>query len=82
LTIAGTSVIDNTLTLSAASLGGAGNLTVTGLFTWDSGSLSGPVGSSLTAQGGMTLESGVSVLEGLTLVNASGQTANWLSGNI
>jgi hypothetical protein len=62
------------LYLSAGTLGGAGNLTVTGQFTWLNGTLSGPVGSTLAANGGIQIGTPgnvvpATVLNGRTLIN-------------
>src|SRR5205823_4246748 len=59
------------------SLGGTDNFIVTGLFTWNSGTLSGPVGSTLEAKGGISLSQPLLVnsnassprLDGRTLIN-------------
>jgi hypothetical protein len=79
LSVSTDSAINNALALSGATLTGSGNLTVTGLFSWTAGTLAGPVGSSLTAQGGMTLGGSMS-LDGRTLNNAA--TATWAASPI
>jgi hypothetical protein len=74
-----------TLTFTSLSLGGngfAGVLSGTdsfvdsGAFTWSEGTLAGPQGSRLTAAGGASIISGVT-LDGRTLINAG--TATWLN---
>jgi hypothetical protein len=55
LSLASTSSLNNnTLTLSGGTLTGAGNLSVSGLFTWTGGTLSGS--GRLDANGGMVLD--------------------------
>ena len=64
----------STLTMSAGTLGGAGNVAISGLFTWSGGSLSG--GGSTDANGGIALSGNViSLRTGRTLNNAG--TATW-----
>src|SRR5206468_524795 len=65
-----------TLTLAALDiegdgiLQGADDFVVGGLFTWTSGRLIGPTGSSLTAEGGVSMSGGEWFLTGgRTLVN-------------
>jgi len=86
LSIASTSTIDNSLTLMGATLGGSGDLTLNGQFIWQGATLQGVDGEgSLTAELGMTL--GVSggsylTLDGYTLVNPQGPTANLQTANL
>jgi hypothetical protein len=79
-----------TLTMASLTLNGGGGLggsdsyVVSGTFTWSGGddTLSGPAGSSLTAQGGLALNgpgSGL-YLAGMNLVSSS--TATWTGGTI
>jgi hypothetical protein len=73
LSVASTSSINNTLSLSSgATLTGAGDITVSGLFDWESGALVGPQGSSLTADGGILSNGGN--LDGRTLDNVGAAT--------
>jgi hypothetical protein len=67
-----------TLHLGSGSLSGPGTLTVSGLMTWAGGTLRGP--GVTRAEGGMTISSGGSLLEGHTLVNAG--HATWSGGNL
>ncbi len=68
----------------AGTLQGSDDFTVSGAFDWQYGSLNGPAGSVLTAEGGITLQGGgnMSVNYGRALVNAPGQTAVWQGGNL
>jgi hypothetical protein len=73
------------LTVSGGVLTGTDSFLVSGQFTWAGGTLQGPQGSSLTAQGSLTMDEPASdslsmVLDGRTLNNAG--TAYWLEGNI
>jgi hypothetical protein len=71
-----------TLTLSSlglrGTLSGTDSFVVNSPFTWQ-GTLLGPQGSSLTANGGVSISGGVT-LDGRTLVNAG--TAAWSNGSI
>ena len=66
------------LSVAGGELRGAGDLTVTGTFTWTGGSLRGP--GRTVAQGTMLLSGGNKTLTGGTLVNAG--TAAWGGGDI
>src|SRR5262249_51255603 len=72
------------LTLGDRSgLGGTDNFIVTGLSTWAGGELSGAAGSTLVAQGGLSILAGYRTADtvvGRTLVN--GGTANWTAGTV
>jgi hypothetical protein len=69
--------VPDVLILSGGTLTESGNLAVNGHFTWSSGTLSG--GGTLTAQGGMLLQSsGLKVLDGITLDNLG--AAVWSAG--
>jgi len=66
-----------------STMGGTDNFVVTGSFTWAGGMLAGPAGSTLTAQGGMTLSTNIrvgEVLDGRDLINSPGQTATFTGG--
>src|SRR5207248_1436645 len=62
--------LDNTL---GGTLGGSGNFTITGLFTWNKGTMKGP--GTTFANGGISLDGGT--LDGRRLDNAG--TATWPS---
>ncbi len=62
-----------------SSLGGADSLIVTGAFDWTNSILTGAVGSSLTALGGIAIGGNVFVA-GRTLTNAG--TATWSAGTV
>src|SRR5205814_1597137 len=81
LSLTATSAISDGLTISGGILSGDGNVTVDGPFTWASGRVIGPTGSSLTAQGGVSMSGGEWFLTGRTLVNPAGRTAAWSGGN-
>src|SRR5262249_34937962 len=56
LSVASTSTIDSDFTLSTATLGGTGDVTIAGLFTWGgrlTGTPTGGVLPTLTAEGGI-----------------------------
>jgi hypothetical protein len=63
----------NSLTVSGGTLGGTGDVTVSGLFTWNGGAVSGPAGSSLRAEGGLAI-SGSCTLDTRSLVNDAAAT--------
>jgi hypothetical protein len=65
------------LSLNNGNLTGHTDFVVTGPFAWNGGTVSGPAGSSLTAEGGISLVSG-DVLDGRTLTNAA--NATWSGG--
>ncbi|MDJ0928587.1 MAG: hypothetical protein QNJ73_13195 [Gammaproteobacteria bacterium] len=71
-----------TLTQTAGALGGSGLFTATGQTTWNGGAMGGT--GTTRAEGG--LELGTTTLKDMqgsrTLVNVSGQTADWNDGNI
>ncbi len=77
LSIAGTSVIDGALSLSAgATLAGAGDTAIRGLFTWAGSTVSG--GGTVTAAGGMATGWGHNHLVGGRLINQG--TMAWQTG--
>src|SRR5262249_14493768 len=76
LSVATASTIDNSLSLSGATLHGDGSLTVNGLFSDNSGTLDSAGGTGqLTAAGGVGL-GGNNALTGYCLVIPSGQSAS------
>jgi YD repeat-containing protein len=74
----GVSAKTTALTLDGGTLTGSGTVTVTGLLTWSTGTMSG-IGQTV-ASGGFQLTNGGSdlQLDGRTLVNTA--TATWVSG--
>jgi hypothetical protein len=77
LSIASASTTSSTLTLTGGTLGGAGNLSVSGLTTLNgNGTLSGS--GTVTANGGMALSNNLTfTIDGKTVINPAGQTAAW-----
>jgi hypothetical protein len=75
---------DAAVVMSGGLLTVGGTSTIDGHFQWQGGELSGPTGSTLTAAGGLTLASSnpVAIVGGLSLINSSGQTATWQTGNL
>jgi hypothetical protein len=70
-----------TLTQSGGNLSGNATLTVTGQTSWTGGVMSGT--GTTRAEGGLDLSGGFKDIQnGRTLVNASGQTANWTEGDM
>jgi hypothetical protein len=71
------------LTLDGGSLAGIDSFVVAGLFDWQAGGLIGPQGSALTAEQGVSLAGpGNMILDGRTLINPAGQTADWTGGEV
>ncbi|NQX00399.1 choice-of-anchor D domain-containing protein, partial [bacterium] len=61
------------INLSGGTLGGPGDVALTGLLTWTGGTMNGA--GSTTANGGILMDGGSGVLTERTLYNPSGQTA-------
>ncbi len=81
LSVFTTSTIENNLTLQDGSFGGPGAITVSGMFTWSGGTLSGTAGTGSLVANGMILSANTMPLDGYSLVNPQGQTAT-LTGNL
>ena len=76
LSIAAASTISSSLSMTGGTLTGMGAITVGGLLTLTTGTISGS--GNVNADGGMTLNPAVRamfVIDGRTIINASGQTA-------
>ena len=68
------------LTISSGTLAGTGDVTVTGVFDWRSGSItSSNPRSTVTVAGGLTIASGTRTLSGRTMVLAS--DTQWTAGD-
>ena len=80
LSIGSASQINSTFTQSGAStFTGAGDLAVSGLFTWSRGSHTGS--GTTTANAGISLDTNQAKTLGRTLINPGGQTTTWLDGS-
>jgi uncharacterized repeat protein (TIGR01451 family) len=67
-------------TQTSGTLGGASNVPVTGLLTWNGGTMGGT--GTTTANGGIVLDTNTQKILSRPLVNPALQTATWLDGNI
>ncbi len=84
LTVTNQSNLYSTLSVSGGTLGGAGELTVNGIFTWHGGGLQGSGGhGSLTANGGAEFLAGPGTLQGgFKLINPAGSTFDYVGGGL
>jgi len=80
LTIVTEAVFDGDLTQNGGTLTGSANITTNGVYAWNGGTLSG-TGTSF-ADTGITMDGTAQKTLGRVLVNAAGQTASWLDGDI
>ncbi len=71
------------LTQSSGTINGSGNIEVNGTWTWSGGYVYGVDGTqTLIAKGGMSLATTTKYLYNRTIINAEGQSANWITGTI
>jgi len=68
------------ITLSGGSLGGTNDLTVSGPFNWNGGTLGGS--GRLLANGGAVFANNNHIFSGRRLTVPSGRTASWNAGNL